>query len=65
MSIRGKKDLAGEEETLLPPGKRDLTGFWFPLDCGDPSSLVSRRARRLRARRKSETTGQESEPEGP
>lgn len=34
------------EDTVLPPGQRDPSGFWYPMGYRDPKSLVRRRGRR-------------------
>jgi hypothetical protein len=33
-------------ESVLPPGQRDRTGFWYPAGYSDPQTLVRRRPRR-------------------
>jgi hypothetical protein len=33
-------------ESVLPPGQRDRTGFWYPAGYADPQTLVRRRPRR-------------------
>ncbi|HYV19506.1 MAG TPA: hypothetical protein VFC25_10825 [Verrucomicrobiae bacterium] len=37
---------AKDQETVLPPGQRDRTGFWYPAGYADPQTLVRRRPRR-------------------
>jgi hypothetical protein len=38
-----------DDDSVLPPGRRDSSGFWFPLHCADPRTLVRRRrARRVK-----------------
>jgi len=34
------------EDTVLPPGQRDTSGFWYPEGYSDPKTLVRRRSRR-------------------
>lgn len=41
-----KSTEAGNEDTVLPPGQRDSTGFWSPEGCSDPKTLVRPRRRR-------------------
>ena len=57
VSVRGKNGDQGDE-SVLPPGQRDRTGFWLPQGHENPSSLVRRR----RARRAGDALSQE--PEG-
>jgi hypothetical protein len=45
-----------EDESVLPPGQRDRSGFWYPEGYADPATLVRRRPRRV---------GIASEPEPP
>jgi len=35
-----------DAESVLPPGQRDRTGFWYPAGYADPQTLVRRRPRR-------------------
>ncbi|HET8946407.1 MAG TPA: hypothetical protein VFQ07_05450 [Candidatus Polarisedimenticolia bacterium] len=35
-----------DQESVLPPGQRDRTGFWYPAGYADPQTLVRRRPRR-------------------
>lgn len=57
VSVRGKGGEQGDE-SVLPPGQRDRTGFWLPQGHENPTSLVRRR----RASRAGDARGQE--PEG-
>jgi len=34
-----------DPDSVLPPGRRDRSGFWYPLGCTDLRTLVKRRAR--------------------
>jgi len=36
----------GQDDSVLPPGWRDGTGFWLPLGYDDPGTLVRRRRTR-------------------
>lgn len=33
----------GQEGSVLPPGRRDRSGFWYPLGCTDLRTLAKRR----------------------
>ncbi len=59
VSVRGK---SGEQvdESVLPPGERDRTGFWLPKGHENPTSLVRRR----RSRRAGDTRIQDPESAG-
>jgi hypothetical protein len=46
VSVRLRIVAPDEEDTILPPGQRDLSGFWYPIGYSDPKSLVRRRMRR-------------------
>ena len=46
--VRSKNAQPAPEETVLPPGQRDRTGFWVPSGYDDPRTLVNRRVRRTR-----------------
>jgi hypothetical protein len=48
VSVRSKNAQPVPEETVLPPGQRDRTGFWVPSGYDDPRTLVNRRVRRTR-----------------
>jgi hypothetical protein len=48
VSVRSKNAQPAPEETVLPPGQRDRTGFWVPSGYDDPRTLVNRRVRRTR-----------------
>ena len=37
-----------DDDSVLPPGRRDTSGFWYPLHCDDPRTLVRRRTRRVK-----------------
>ena len=50
MSARVKEELPEPDESVLPPGQRDRTGFWMPTGYEDPRTLVRRRRRRVGAR---------------
>jgi len=34
-----------EEDSVLPPGQRDRSGFWYPKGYLDPRSLIRRKRR--------------------
>jgi hypothetical protein len=59
VSVRGK---GGDQvdDSVLPPGQRDRTGFWLPQGHENPSSLVRRR----RSRAAGDTGRQEPESGG-
>ena len=46
MAARTKDRERSDDESVLPPGQRDRSGFWFPAGYTDPSSLARRRSRR-------------------
>lgn len=46
MSAPTRSTESGVEESVLPPGKRDDSGFWYPSGYSDPSTLVRPRRRR-------------------
>ena len=48
MPIRRKGADPAPEESVLPPGQRDSTGFWYPAGYAEPRTLVRRRPRRRR-----------------
>jgi hypothetical protein len=60
VSVRGK---GGDQvdESVLPPGQRDRSGFWLPQGHENPSSLVRRRRSRaaVDARRQEPESGGE------
>jgi hypothetical protein len=37
---------------LLPPGKRDASGFWFPAQCERPGDIFTEQQRRLQAKQR-------------
>lgn len=45
MSARTKDRQRSDDESVLPPGQRDRSGFWFPAGYADPSTLARRRTR--------------------
>ena len=49
--VRNKSAEPVAEESVLPPGKRDRSGFWFPLGYDDPQMLIRRSTRLTRSRR--------------
>lgn len=51
MSAPTKVTEWGVEESVLPPGQRDRSGFWYPAGYNNPKALVRPRRRR----RKEET----------
>jgi hypothetical protein len=40
------------DESLLPPGRRDRDGFWYPDGYPDPESLFSPHQRRLQEKQR-------------
>jgi hypothetical protein len=48
VSVPTKSTEANVEETVLPPGQRDGSGFWSPAGYSDPKTLVRTRRRRLK-----------------
>ena len=48
MSPRNKNTEPATDESVLPPGQRDRSGFWLPLGYTEARTLVSRRLRRGR-----------------
>ena len=46
VSVPTKSTESGVEESVLPPGQRDDSGFWYPSGYNDPSMLVRPRRRR-------------------
>ena len=59
VSVRGK---GGDQsdESVLPPGQRDRSGFWLPQGHENPGSLVRRR----RSRAAADSTSREPESGG-
>ncbi len=62
-----------EEPTVLPPGRRDPSGFWIPATCREPRELFSAHQRSLQEKQRSvqrhrraaaAVTPQTCEPEG-
>jgi len=41
-----------EDATLLPPGRRDADGFWYPEGYPEPESLFSPHQRRLQEKQR-------------
>jgi hypothetical protein len=46
MAPRAHEKDAKDQESVLPPGQRDRSGFWYPAGYADPHTLVRRRSRR-------------------
>ena len=46
MAARAHEKDAKDQESVLPPGQRDRSGFWYPAGYADPQTLVRRRPRR-------------------
>ena len=46
VSRRLKESSPETDESVLPPGQRDRSGFWMPVGYEDPRTLVRRRRRR-------------------
>ena len=47
MAARTQEKQVRDDESVLPPGQRDRTGFWYPAGYADPGTLVRRRPRRV------------------
>lgn len=62
MPVRRKNPEPVADETVLPPGQRDRSGFWFPAGYDDPRTLVRRRLRRPRAAKLHPEGGQDQAP---
>jgi hypothetical protein len=45
VSARTKDRDRSDDESVLPPGQRDPSGFWFPAAYADPSTMARRRRR--------------------
>jgi hypothetical protein len=60
LSVPTRSEESGVEDSVLPPGQRDETGFWYPTGYSDPRTLVRPRRRR----RKNDTEGPENKPAG-
>ena len=41
------------EDSVLPPGKRDASGFWYPASCSDPMELFTPYQRSLQEKQRS------------
>ena len=48
MPSRRKGAESAAEDSVLPPGQRDPSGFWYPAGYDEPRTLVRRRPRRPR-----------------
>ncbi|HZN02663.1 MAG TPA: hypothetical protein VFD06_03645 [Candidatus Polarisedimenticolia bacterium] len=46
MATRTQEKDGRDQESVLPPGQRDRTGFWYPAGYEDPATMVRRRPRR-------------------
>jgi hypothetical protein len=46
VAARTQEKPVRDDESVLPPGQRDRTGFWYPAGYADPGTLVRRRPRR-------------------
>src|SRR5262245_48373398 len=65
--------VATAEESVLPLGKRDASGFWYPASCRHPMELFTPYQRSLqekqrsvhRERRRRVVASQEPEPDAP
>lgn len=45
--------VATAEESVLPPGKRDASGFWYPASCRHPMELFTPYQRSLQEKQRS------------
>ena len=59
MSVRAKTAEPVGDDSVLPPGQRDGSGFWLPQGCDDPRDLVRRRGRRVGGAPRKDTTEQD------
>jgi len=46
VSVPTKSSKTGVEDSILPPGQRDDSGFWYPSGYSDAGTLVRPRQRR-------------------
>jgi hypothetical protein len=46
MAARVHEKDGKDQESVLPPGQRDRSGFWYPAGYADPQTMVRRRPRR-------------------
>jgi hypothetical protein len=58
LSVPTKSTEAVVEDSVLPPGQRDRSGFWYPAGYSDPRKLVRPRRRH----HKDETAATENKP---
>lgn len=45
--------VATAEESVLPPGQRDASGFWYPASCSNPMELFTPYQRSLQEKQRS------------
>ena len=45
--------VATADESVLPPGQRDASGFWYPASCSDPMELFTPYQRSLQEKQRS------------
>ena len=45
--------VAAGEDSVLPPGKRDSSGFWYPASCRNPMELFTQYQRSLQEKQRS------------
>ena len=44
--------VAAGEDSVLPPGRRDASGFWYPASCRNPSELFTPYQRSLQEKQR-------------
>ena len=59
MAARTQEKPIRDDESVLPPGQRDRTGFWYPAGYADPGTLVRRRPRRAGITGESESAAED------
>ena len=52
LEIARARGLESQEDTALPPGRRDASGFWFPAAYSDPMNLFTPHQRSLQAKQR-------------
>ncbi|HZN03964.1 MAG TPA: hypothetical protein VFD06_10305 [Candidatus Polarisedimenticolia bacterium] len=45
--------VAATQDSVLPPGKRDSSGFWYPASCRNPTELFTPYQRSLQEKQRS------------
>jgi hypothetical protein len=52
LEIARARGMESQEDTALPPGRRDASGFWFPAAYSDPMGLFTPHQRTLQAKQR-------------